>query len=333
MGLGDLVLAEMARPSNCATDLLLCVIHLAFLARQWKLQPISPHGYELRALAASYSVVCIIWQAQGAWNHLFNPIPSTMTCAYFIYLALGALCPSLYGVAISADIQPSPHAIRRCQLAFAFMWVLYVALAAVELDLADHFPLPRTQELTISPTVVSWLPAQMIPWLPHAVAASGGPGHPVTLRWDGRGYGAVPFEHAFSADAVYAERFDLIAGHPCWKVHSFPFLFLVFGLGLNCAFTAKTLGAYRRLALEDMTYEPYCAASRRRSRFFWWFVAHGLTTTGVAFMPVAMLFTGVSGGIDWMHCVMIPAMYLQCWGLEDAVLSSIEEAKNSKKAS
>lgn len=321
----------MARPSNCVTDLMLCMLHLVYALRWMRLSAKMSSACQMRLLATSYTLVTCSFQALGAWCHLFNPIPSEPNFCFYVYLMLGAACPCLYGCAMSFDIKPSRPATMRCFLVFGVAWCLYGALAFANIDFADHLPLPRSQEVTLSAAVVEWLPARP-PWLPRVQAASGGKGQSITLKWDGRGYAATPFEHAFDADQTYASLFDLLAPHPCWKAGSFPFLFLIFGFGLNCVFLAKSFNAYRQTFTDTQGFQLEGSEASnlgRRRRFLRWFVAHCITTAGILSMPVAMLFSGVAGGIDWMHCVMAVAMYLQCCSLEEAVVSSIDGGKKT----
>lgn len=324
IAIGDFAFHPAARPSNAITDLMLCVMHLAFVVKLMKLKPATAKGCELRMFAVSYAAVACIWQAMGARTHVYDPIATEMSFSYFLHLAFGAGAPTLYGCAISSEIL-SRHAARRWQLAYSLLWLCYMMLAVSNVDLADHFSLPRTQELTFSAGVVNWMPVDLIPWLPRAVADSGGAGNAITLLWDGRGYASVPLEHAFNPDRIYADRFDLVAPFPCWKPECTPFLFNVFGLGLNSIFLVKSLSGYLAAAYQQVDSTP-----GRKHNLLLWLLAHCVTMVGIALMPAVMLFGGVAGSIDFMHIWLSPAMYWQLLALEGSVRGSFKD--ESKKA-
>lgn len=342
------------RPTNCVTDLMLCVMHFGFLARVISLHtrgaaPKTSAGRQMRTIVVAYFSLIGAWQVHGAWCHIFAPGPDRFSLPWLWYIVNGALCPCLYGAALSLDQHPSHISGqfgRRLALAFGTLFVAFSMLAFSALNLAEYLPVPRTLEIALSPSSLERLRSMHIGWLDSALKADqararirakqGVTDTALLLVFDGRGFARTPFAEAF--DAKHATNFDLVAGFPSWHTHSLGFLFLVFGIVANTIQLLISAHAASRPAVPpcgDETVPTSRSESgsdsqtrqnndrddrcRRQRRAATCVRAHLGMTIAVTTMPLAMMVGGVPAGIDWMHICAGIGMYFQCVVCEQAI--------------
>lgn len=279
------------RLRNAVGDVLLGVIHLILVLLATRTRPPTKNRRvrALRVVVPAYFLSLAAFQFIGGWMHVFRPRQRTLDAMWLSYLASGATAPCLYGCALSLDLLESGAACAGWLASCA----LYVAVAVLQLDLADALALPRTFQLYISKEWAKRL--EDLPWMQSALRANSqtvaGQG-PLTLVFDGRGYAATPITHVF--DVEYASVSDLVAPFPDFRTHSLAFLMLCFGVVANLLHMATCLAAWNARA-----------RARRNA------LAHVFMTLALVTMPVAMLLGGVPAGIDWMHACAAPSMLLQ----------------------
>ena len=312
----ELVHAE-ARYSNAFGDFALCVAHLCFLSKVWGVAVSSQRAKELKAFVVAYFVFLAAFQCQGAWLHLTSPLHATMDLQWLAYLVAGCMSPCFYGAALSLDQLASRPARRLACVLWCLAGVAYCYVTTLEIDLADHAAfLPR--DVTVVLPARAAAAFRGFRWMDSALrsndAARAGD-RPLTLRFDGRGYAATPFDAIF--DPEYKSARDLVAEFPCWKTESLGTLMLCFGVGANFVH----LLICRRGARRD-------PASRRAQRAQSCSAAHRGMFVALVTMPGAMLLGGVPCGIDWMHACAAPGMYLQAKACVAAV--EAREAENAK---
>lgn len=289
---------------NAVGDVLLGLIHVVFTIKALR-PPTKGRLGALRVVVPAYFASLAAFQFIGGWMHVFRPAQHKLDAMWLSYLASGATAPCLYGCALSLDLLESWAACGGWLASCA----LYVAVAVLQLDLADVFDLPRTFHLTISKDWAARLAT--LPWMPSALRANSqqvAGRAPLTLVFDGRGYAATPIAHVF--DKHYASVSDLVAPFPDWRTHSLAFLMLCFGVVANLFHMATCLSALR---------------STRHQRASRNALAHVFMTLALVTMPAAMLLGGVPAGIDWMHACAAPSMLLQA----KSCLESLDDTSSS----
>mmetsp|Transcript_22614 Transcript_22614/g.89777 ORF Transcript_22614/g.89777 Transcript_22614/m.89777 type:complete len:208 (-) Transcript_22614:178-801(-) len=141
---------------------------------------------------------------------------------------------------------------------------------------------------------------------------------PLTLRFDGRGYAAVPFAEIF--DARHAATFDLVAPFPCWRTDSLTLLMLCVGVFSNCVHIAICRHARDTTSSSGAGNDtPSSFAARRVARATRLARGHCFMGAALVTMPAAMLLGGVQAGIDWMHLCASPSMLAQALSCLEAL--------------
>lgn len=296
-----------ARWTNAAGDFALCVGHMCFLAKVVPRTVKSARAKELKAFVVAYFVFLAAFQGVGAWLHLTSPLQADMDLPWLAYLTVGCMSPCLYGAALSLDQLESRSARRLAAIAWCVAGAAYCYVTTLEIDLADHLPLPRSFEVVLPASVAFAL--RKCRWMGSALRANAetvAGAAPLTLKFDGRGYAATPFDSIF--DDEYAHAKDLVAEFPSFRTESLGTLMLCFGVGANFVhFFICRSGAARDAGSARAQRAASCAKSHR-----------GMCVALVT-MPCAMLFGGVPCGIDWMHACAAPGMYLQAKACAEAV--------------